>query len=291
MSWRTVVVKSRGKLDYSMNNLVIRNEEGVKKVYIGEVATVVVENPAVSVTAVLMNELVKNKIRVIFCDTNHNPAFELQPYVLAHDGTEKIRKQISWQDSTKDRLWQWIVREKIRNQKAVLVRAGKKGVDFLEKYIDEVELRDSGNREGLAAKVYFNALFGDGFVRDSDTHVNAALNYGYSLLLSAVSREICLCGYLLQLGIFHDNAFNPYNLSCDFMEPFRPMVDWVVFNAEVKQFSPDTKKTLIAVSNTKVSVNGRETRFDFGIGTFVKSCLDALCGDDMDKLKPLTYEL
>ena len=49
-------------------------------------------------------------------------------------------------------------------------------------YADELEYFDNTNREGHAAKVYFNSLFGKGFSRDDVNDINAALNYGYSIL-------------------------------------------------------------------------------------------------------------
>ena len=55
---------------------------------------------------------------------------------------------------------------------------------------------DSTNREGHAAKVYFNALFGMSFTRSADTPVNAALNYGYSIILSAFNREVAAADIL-----------------------------------------------------------------------------------------------
>ena len=97
----------------------------------------------------------------------------------------------------------------------------------------QVELLDASNREGHAAKVYFNALFGMDFTRSADISINAALNYGYSLLLSAFNREISANGYLTQLGIYHNNMFNHFNLACDFMEPYRVIVDWFVKDMDV----------------------------------------------------------
>lgn len=58
--------------------------------------------------------------------------------------------------------------------------------------------------------MYFNALFGMEFSRTLPHPINAALNYGYGLILSAINREISAAGYLTQLGIFHDNTFNAW---------------------------------------------------------------------------------
>ncbi len=96
---------------------------------------------------------------------------------------------------------------------------------LIRSYLGQIELYDATNREGHAAKVYFNAVFGMDFTRSAECPENAALNYGYGIILSAFNREITACGYLTQLGIFHSNMFNHYNLSCDLMEPFCVLID------------------------------------------------------------------
>ena len=112
-------------------------------------------------------------------------------------------------------MWTQIVAEKIKNQAKVLEIYKLPQSSMLMGYIDELELNDKSNREGHAAKVYFNALFGKSFSRNDECPINAALNYGYSIVLSVFNREITANGYLTQLGLFHDNMFNQYNLSCD----------------------------------------------------------------------------
>ena len=136
-----------------------------------------------------------------FCDEKRNPSAELVGYYGSHDTTEKIRRQINWTDETKALVWTEIVREKIRQQREVLLRHGLSEAQLLEKYLDSVELNDVTNREGHAARVYFRALFGSDFSRGSDDCVNAALNYGYSILLSAFNRDIVANGYITQLGM------------------------------------------------------------------------------------------
>ena len=79
MSWRTVIVQGRSKLDYRMGYLVVRSKE-IKRVFLDEVALLVIENPAVSITGSLIEALTEKKIRVIFCDTKRNPVAELIPH-------------------------------------------------------------------------------------------------------------------------------------------------------------------------------------------------------------------
>ena len=84
MSWRTVIISSTAKLDYQMEYLVIRKDD-VTKIHLSEIETVMIESTSVSLTAALLCELTKKKIKVIFCDEKRNPSSELISYYGAHD--------------------------------------------------------------------------------------------------------------------------------------------------------------------------------------------------------------
>lgn len=57
MSWRTVIVTQRAKLDLKTGYLVIRTEESVKKIYLDELSVLILEEPAVSITGCLIAAL------------------------------------------------------------------------------------------------------------------------------------------------------------------------------------------------------------------------------------------
>ncbi len=126
MSWRTVIVSGRSKLDYRMGYLVVRSHE-VRRVFLEEISILVIENPAVSLTGSLLEALVARKIRVIFCDTTHNPISELTPHHGSHDSSLKIKQQISWEQPVKDAMWQRIICEKIQKQADLLLEQKKNG--------------------------------------------------------------------------------------------------------------------------------------------------------------------
>ena len=84
MSWRTVVISQSSKLDYQLGYMVVR-QENIHKIYISEIHTLVIETTAVSITASLLAELIKQKVKVIFCDEKRNPSSELIPYYGSHD--------------------------------------------------------------------------------------------------------------------------------------------------------------------------------------------------------------
>lgn len=234
MSWRTVVISSSAKLDYQMGYLIVRNQD-VVKIHISEISILMIETTSVSLTAALLCELTKKKIKVVFCDEKRNPSSELIPYYGSHDTSMKVRKQIAWSEDIKTSVWTEIVTEKIRKQAENLERWDRTEAQMLYEYITQIEFGDATNREGHAAKVYFNALFGLDFTRTAENSINAALNYGYSLLLSTCARETALNGYITQIGLFHDNIFNQFNLASDLMEPFRPIVDNLVKAEELQK--------------------------------------------------------
>lgn len=284
MSWRTVIISNRCKLDYRMGYMVVRGES-VMRVYLDELAILVIEDPAVSFTGCLMEALTEKKIKVIFCDAKRNPAAELIPHHGSHDSSLKIRKQAAWTQQQKALIWREIVSEKIRKQASFLQELKKeKESALLTSYLGQVELSDATNREGHAAKVYFNALFGMEFTRSADLPVNAALNYGYSILLSAFNREVACCGYLTQLGIFHDNMFNHFNLSCDLMEPFRIVIDREVYHMRPQALESKEKYSLWDLLNKIVLIDQTRQTLLNAIRIYTRSVFEAINDGDASKI-------
>ena len=291
MTWRTVVIRERAKLDYSLNFMTVRQEAGVRKISLGEIYMVIVENTAVSLTAVLLNELIKNKIKVVFCDEKRNPSSELIQYYGSHDTSLKYKNQLEWSKESKERIWTRIVYEKIFNQMQFLKKLNKEEYRLLEQYLSELEWNDSSNREGFAAKVYFNAIYGMDFTRNKECFINTALDYGYSIILSAFNREIVASGYFTQLGLCHRNPFNKFNLSSDFMEPFRILVDEEVYNLEGTEFNKDHKNKLINILNKTVIIDDKNQTVVNAIKIYCRSLFSALAENDLEYIKMYRYEL
>ncbi|MDD2362125.1 MAG: type II CRISPR-associated endonuclease Cas1 [Oscillospiraceae bacterium] len=280
MSWRTVVISNRCKLDLKLGYMVVRGEE-TKRVFLDEIALLIVENIAVSITGCLLSALIEKKVKVIFCDEKRNPSAELAPYYGSHDCSRKVKTQIGWCDELKGIIWTEIVAEKIRKQAEFLEHIGKrKEAEMLRGYLTEIEYRDITNREGHAAKVYFNSLFGMDFTRNLECPTNAALNYGYTLLLSAFNREITANGYLTQLGIFHDNMFNQFNLSSDLMEPFRCVIDRHVWKNEYQKFDKEEKYSMLSLLSEILMINNTNQTVLNTIKIYTRSVFDALNDSD-----------
>lgn len=276
MSWRTICITEPSKLELKLGYLVVRGES-IARISLSEINILIVESTAVAITSSLLCELSKRKIKIIFCDEKHNPYAEMVDYYGSVDTLRRLEEQLAWNQETCDEIWTSIVKEKI-NQQAILLGEKKHHtqVAMLQQYLTEIQSGDSSNREAHAAKVYFNALFGNSFSRKDDSVTNAALNYGYSLLLSSFNKEIVSRGYLTQLGLHHKSTFNPFNFSSDLMEPFRPLVDRQVLSLKFEEFLQPEKHKMLEILNVAVEINGSQQNLVQAINVYCSSVIRAL---------------
>lgn len=287
MSFRTVMVTKQSRLSYKNHFMVVKQDLDEKYIHLSEIDTVIVDSISVSISSYLLKELLDYKINIIFCDEKHNPYGELISLYGRHNSSKQIMKQIKWTQKDKDLLWQEIVKNKISNQAIILKKVKSEQYSLILQYISSVEIADQTNREGHAAKVYFNALFGKKFIRNHDDDINAALNYGYAILLSSFNKEIVNNGYITQLGIHHKNEFNPYNLACDLMEPFRMIIDYYVYENQQREFDSEFKTGLIELFNCSFLYNQKSYTLKDVIKLYTKNTLEALEGK---KYKSFLYE-
>ena len=288
MSFRTVVITRQSKISYKNRFLVVKQESEEIFIHLSEIDTIIVDSISVSISAYLLKELADNKINIIFCDEKHNPFGELAPYYSRHNTSKQIKEQIAWKKSSKDYLWSKIVENKILNQATLIKKIKSPKYKLLIGYIKEINTGDKTNREGHAAKVYFNELFGKNFSRNDNNSINAALNYGYAVLLSTINKEIISNGYLTQLGIHHKNEFNEFNLTCDIMEPFRVIIDnFVYFNKE-REFDSNYKLDIVNIFNNTYKYCGKKYILKDIIKMFVKNTLDAM--NEIERYKGYVYD-
>lgn len=277
MAFRTIFIESPCRLSYKGGYMTVRKEDDTAMIHLSEVSTIVLQTMQVFMSAYLMAELSRNKISLVVSDERHNPIGQYLPLYGAHNTSKRIAEQMAWGEPIKKRVWQHVVRDKIACQAQFLKdRDYDKEARMLDAFVGEVRSGDTTNREAQAARVYFAALFGDSFSRDDDTPVNAALNYGYAILLSMVNREVVARGILSQVGICHRNEYNQFNLSCDLMEPFRPVVDRLVVDRLSAEFDAEMRRTLGDVGNVHVEYRDGRYRLGSVISQYVQQCLNAL---------------
>lgn len=223
--------------------------EQKQTVPIEDIGMIIIENQKVSLTMPLINELVDYGVAVVFCDRKGMPHAMLQNLDANNLQGEFLRNQIQVGEVLRKQLWKQIVESKISNQAALLDKLHGTG-SLLKPFYSHVKSGDSDNREGIAARIYWTALFGENFVRDRNQEgVNTLLNYGYAILRSAVARALVSAGLTPSLGIFHHNRGNAFPLADDMMEPFRPFVDVIVYQlceGGTLQLTQEAKQALIS---------------------------------------------
>ena len=282
MGFRTVVVNSRSKLECRLNFLTVRGETE-KRIYINEINTLIVQSTAVSLTAALLSELVRNNVKVVFCDEKCNPSSELLPYYGSHNTSKRIKIQTGWTQEIKDEVWKVLIAKKITSQSELLKKRGFETESImLEEYAADVTPGDKTNREGHAAKVYFNCILPEGVTRRGGGFINGCLNYGYAVLLSAINREIVASGYMTQIGVWHDNEFNEFNLGSDMIEPLRTIIDETALTIEPGDAT--FKHTMAGALNYEVTFADKKTTLDVAVRQYVKSVLYALEVNDPDEV-------
>lgn len=178
------------------------------------------------------------------------PSSMLMPLESNSVQGERYRDQVEASLPLKKGLWKQIVQMKIRNQSLLLTKLDRDG-EKLKPFYTNVKSGDADNREGIAAKIYWDELFGDEFVRSrTGPDPNALLNYGYSILRAAMARAIVGSGLSPSFGLFHKNRYNAFPLADDLMEPYRPFVDAVVYQLlldDKKELDSEVKQRLLRV--------------------------------------------
>lgn len=206
--------------------LIQRQGDTVASLPCEDVGMVVVDHPGTTYSHAALASLAQSDAVLVVCGADHLPAALLLPLSDHSQVVWRLNEQIAAPKPLHKRLWQQLVKEKIKAQAHVLAEEqwARRRLLALAR---EVRSGDSTNTEGQAAKIYWMHWLGDqAFRRDQDGEgLNALLNYGYAVLRAAVARAIVTAGLLPALGLHHCNRSNPMCLADDLMEPLRPLVD------------------------------------------------------------------
>jgi CRISPR-associated protein Cas1 len=283
MSFRTIYISNGNKISLKLNNLIL-NKEGINiSIPIEDINAIILDNPHTLFSVQLFSELTNNNILILICNEKHLPSAQLLPLHNNTRQTKLILQQIEWSENKKQLLWQEIVKCKIHNQKFNLIQqeCDKEDVSYLENFENSVQIGDLTNREGLAAKKYFKSIFGKEFVRESETLINAALDYSYAILSSTIARSLSAKGLILPIGIHHKSEYNHYSLACDLMEPFRPIFDFHIINLLTNKTDLDAqfKAQICNIINEKVLINNKNTSISNAIDIYIEEFMRFMCGD------------
>ena len=241
-----------------MSNIEVENNKQVNKISLKDILAIIIENCRCKITGILQLRLSEKNIPLIICNEKHQPVLHSLGLYNHFQVTMRINEQVNWLDIKKDEIWEKIVIQKIKNQRNLLQFLEKSEntvakLEIYEKNISE-EKKDVEHQEAIAARMYFQELFGKKFKRFNDDGINSALNYGYALLRSLISSKIVAKGFHPSLGIHHKSQLNNYNFADDIIEIFRPMVDYVVYfnQKEEAELSKELRQNLLLILTQKV---------------------------------------
>ena len=283
MGWRVIIVNTHSKLSYQYNHLIFKSSSKSEMIHLSEIDLLICETTDISITTMLLKKLADENILTIFCDDKRLPSSQILPYYGRHDSSLQLTRQISWQDDKKSDVWTDIIAQKIINQANHLSQLTfDDSASAIHVLLDALEPFDPSNREGHSARIYFNKLFGNDFTRDANNDINAGLDYGYTLLMSVFAREIVKMGCITQLGLKHSNQFNDFNFASDIMEPFRIIVDQIVYAHRHKKFG-EIRRELFEMFAIKY-VYGRQEMFLTNIASDYTKRVIAMMNGESDKI-------
>ena len=275
MGWKTVIIGCESKVSLTLNKLKITIGNEYQNIPIGDIDTVIFSHSRVTITIPVLSALVENNVNVLICDSKNDPIGIFLPFNGHSLVFKRLNEQINWKVTRKKKLWKRIIEEKIKSEADALTleERNESIISQLKMFRDSVYTDDQTNREAASARLYFQEMFGANFTRDYPCSINYALNYGYKIIASYVSKCIASRGLITQLGIHHIGESNPFNLTYDFIEPLRVIVDlWVVENVKKENsFTPPMKQELIGLLNYKVYLDDKWIRLNDAIEDLVDS--------------------
>jgi len=281
---RSIFLTSPCRLSLRNRQMVVENQSTgeVRTVPIEDIGFVLVENQQVGFTIPLLNALSENNCAVVFCNAQHVPVSMLMNLESNAVQAETYKFQVEASLPLKKNLWKQLIEQKISNQAALMRDIGEDGDKLKPLYLN-VKSGDADNREGVAAKIYWDSVFGNEFVRSRfGGDPNPLLNYGYSLLRAATARAIMGSGLYPAFGLFHKNRYNAFPLADDLMEPYRPYVDQLV--VEMVQsghntLTIETKQRLLSVLFVDVRFDDLTRPLQMGLSITTASLVRCLRGD------------
>ncbi len=288
MSWRVIFIEESEHLSLYLDNIKIKNYDDDILVPLSDVHSLIIDNYKTTLSIHLINALTENKVNVVLCDIEHMPSSIIFPLFGHHLSMEAQTKQLNWTKQQKIMLHDIIVKHKIYNQRAMLqfIEADKEVLEKLKQFEEEVSDGDQYNREGLSAKMYFRNLFGSEFMRFEDDVINAGLNYGYAILRSQISRALVSKGLNTTFGFFHHGPQNKFNLSDDFIEPFRPIIDCYVYKElrEALIFQKEHRIALVKQTTKKIIIQNKKQTIFNAINLYIESILSFIETGDIDQV-------
>ncbi|MCE8163315.1 MAG: type II CRISPR-associated endonuclease Cas1 [Candidatus Moeniiplasma glomeromycotorum] len=293
MNWKTIIIRENDRLSLKDNQftLIDKKENTKLQFSLDDINCIILENSHSYLTSYLLSKLAENNISLIVTNEKYDPTGLFVSLNQHFSPLSVFRKQLKMTQRFKDLLWKKIIQKKIENSILVLEQQKPKiNLKWIKTQLKKVENGDKTNREGAVAKYFFKKLYGAKFVRFADDNINNALNYGYKILTSALSRTIISYGLNNHLGIKHCGPTNWFNLSSDFIEPLRSLVDcWVVAKLSIlekeNRLSSQIRGEIVKILYHSVKIDNLKTKVYIAIDIMVKSFISCLKENSVSKIK------
>ena len=293
MAYRNIIVTRNIGISVHNYQLVIGNEDMC--VPLEDINCLVLEHAGIMISSGVLQRLSENGCLVYICDEKHLPSTVVLPMARHSRHFKMLTAQLAITKPRQNRIWQQIVKQKIANQAMCLKLCGKKNADQLYNMTKKVQSGDKTNVEAQAAALYFKSLSGNDFTRGDDNGINAALNYGYSVLRGHIARSIVCYGFEPSLGINHHSQLNNFNLADDFIEPYRAIVDYFVYiqlhMEERKELSKEMRYQLVDIVNYDMGIYGEKHIIHHAIDKMISSYNSVLMGNKDELEIPELIEL
>ncbi len=261
MAWRTVIIGSECRVSLKRSQLLVERDDETLSVPIEDIAICVLEHRGITVSTALLSALCEAGAAIGVCNNRHLPNGLMLPFHTHSRQSQIAALQAGWSAPFKKRAWQSIVRAKIINQAHCLARRDPEKGKTLREMAKRVDSGDPKNREAHAARIYWPALMGKGFIRGIGDLPNGFLNYGYTVVRACVARSLVGAGLLPCFGLHHDNDLNGFNLADDLIEPFRPFVDDAIIDLasgrdKEDNLNKEDRAALAQLPATQVLISG-----------------------------------
>lgn len=278
-----MVIQNLCDLSVSDGQLSVTPQNGEEIILpVEQLQSVILETTRCNITAAVLQCLAESGVPLLVCDKKHTPVAELVSYDATANHTGLAMDQAALLPEAKAAVWERIAKQKINCQAQALLLAGCECPEELHKLEQDLVGDDFACKEGQAARIYFHRMFGYDFRRDREDHLNAGLNYGYAVLLSYINRIVRSHGYLTELGIHHCSRKNPFNLSCDIMEPFRPVIDLVVKHLPDGEWNNACKKELLESLDHPIYYKDRRWKVQDAIEQYFLDVMAAVMGNSRE---------
>ncbi|NLC75179.1 MAG: type II CRISPR-associated endonuclease Cas1 [Clostridiales bacterium] len=272
MGFRTLEISEPSELHVDKGQLRIEQKDKTVSIPLEDLETVVCTGAQIRISTMAMIQMSRHGVGVMMMDEKYKPASVLYPVEACSHQALVLQRQADMDQGERDAIWSMIVRKKIENQARLLSLLGLEGADRLMQLSANSKVEVNDFAEATAAKAYF-ASFHPGLNRRVTAPINSQLNYGYAVVRNAMIKALITTGFQPTLGIHHHNQFNAFNLADDLIEPWRPMVDLLVYGSQYQSIilDKDERRRLALILHSACSIKGSKVSVMSGIGTMVQS--------------------